>query len=386
MAKTLANGPCWTVGTRWPSYAARMAAQRQIVDRRGRWARIGIATVAVGGIALFAVAEWSQVTDAAALLVHANGWWIAVGCVASVLSIVLFAAVRVTLLAAGGAHMGLGRASTASFAAGAVAATLPGGGAIATGYMVQRYREAGADGGLAAWTTIATGVVAPSVLVFITVTGFGVGGDIGQDPMRVVIPAAVAVALLGAFFAIAHSPSLLRRPAEECVRAWNWARRRLGHGADTAPLDAAESAAGSAAESAERFVTSFGSVHPGPGRWASAWGLQLVSWIGELVALFAAIAAVGGTLPSDVAGWGTLVAIYGASQLAGAIPIIPGGAGQVEAALVVGLLATGTDESTAIAASVAFRLMSHWLVVPVGWVCFVLLRRRGADLPRTTAG
>ena len=123
-------------------------------------------------------------------------------------------------------------------------------------------------------------------------------------------------------------------------------------------------------------------MHPGPARWASAWGLQVLSWAGELVALFAAIAAVGGTLPHEPSGWGRLVAIYGAAQLAGAIPIIPGGAGQVEAALVVGLVATGTDESTAIAASVAFRLMSHWLVVPVGWVCFVALRRRGADLPR----
>ena len=53
-----------------------------------------------------------------------------------------------------------------------------------------------------------------------------------------------------------------------------------------------------------------------------------------------------------------------------------------EAALVVGLTATGTDASTALAASVAFRLMSHWLVVPIGWVCVAALRRQGADVPR----
>ncbi|HPU38031.1 MAG TPA: lysylphosphatidylglycerol synthase transmembrane domain-containing protein [Microthrixaceae bacterium] len=352
-----------------------MAGTSPRAERRGRWTRTAIASVAIGGLALFVAAEWSQVADAATLLVHAEPWWIAWGCAASVLSIVLFAAVRSTLLAAGGAHLGLGRSSAASFAAGAVAASLPGGGAIATGYMVQRYREAGADGGLAAWTTIATGVVAPSVLVFITLGGYGVGGSgLGDHPLRVVVPAVAAVALLGGFFAIAHSPSLLRRPAEACIRVWNWVRRRWSHVTDADLVDPGIAA--------DRFVESFGSVHPGPARWASAWGLQVLSWAGELVALFAAIAAVGGTLPHEPSGWGRLVAIYGAAQLAGAIPIIPGGAGQVEAALVVGLVATGTDESTAIAASVAFRLMSHWLVVPVGWVCFVALRRRGADLPR----
>ena len=95
-----------------------------------------------------------------------------------------------------------------------------------------------------------------------------------------------------------------------------------------------------------------------------------------------AVAATGGSIPSDPATWGWLLAVYGTAQLAGAIPIIPGGAGQVEAALVVGLTATGTDASTALAASVAFRLMSHWLVVPIGWVCVAALRRQGADVPR----
>ncbi len=354
-----------------------MAGSGQRVDRRGRWTRIAVAAVAAVGLALFVAAEWPQFTDAAALLVHAQPGWITLGCAASILSIVLFAAVRSTLLAAGGARLSLGRSSAASFAAGAVAASLPGGGAIATGYMVQRYRDAGADGGSAAWTTIATGVVAPSVLVFITVGGYSASGSgLGDHPIGVVVPAVAAVALLGGFFAIARRPTLLRRPATWCIRVWNWVRRRWS-GTDVGSADAAAAA--------ERFVRSFGSVHPDAARWASAWGLQVLSWAGELVALFAAIVAVGGVLPHEVAGWGTLVAIYGTAQLAGAIPIIPGGAGQVEAALVVGLVATGTDESTAIAASVAFRLMSHWLVVPIGWVCFVALRRRGADLPRPPA-
>lgn len=339
-------------------------------DRAGRRFRLLVAVVAVGGLGWFAVAEWSRVTDAVDLLAHADPTWILVGSATSIVSIVLFAGVRSVLLGSGGAHLGLGPATTASFASGAIAATLPAGGAIATAYMVQRYREAGADGGLAGWTTIATGVVAPSVLVFITLLGYAVAGE---RPSDVIVAGAVATLLLVAFFTLTRNPWLLRRPAAWGVGAWRRLRALVHRSPDRHTT--------SATTAAEGFVASFGAVRAGPGRWAAAWTLQVVSWIGELAALFAAISAVGGRLPTDPAGWGALLAVYGTSQLAGALPVVPGGAGQVEAALVVGLTATGTDASTAIAASVAFRLMSHWLVVPIGWVCVALLRRKGIDLP-----
>ncbi len=344
--------------------------------RATRRLRVAVAVLAVAGLTWFVVAEWDQVTDAVALLAHADWWWIGIGSLSSTVSIGLFAAVRSVLLAAGGAHLPLGRATTASFASGALAATLPAGGAIATGYMVQRYREAGADGGLAAWTTIATGVVAPSVLVFMTLTGYAVAGE---DPTRALLPAAVSLGLLGAFFAVTRNPGVLRRPARWAVSAWHRTRSVLQKRRDVV-------ASAEQNEAVERFVESFGSVRAGPWRWSAAWGLQVLSWLGEFVALFAAIAAVHGELPTDPSAWGTILAIYGTSQLAGAIPIIPGGAGQVEAAIVVGLTATGTDPAVALAASVAFRLMSHWLVVPIGWVCVALLRRRGVDIPRASVG
>ena len=127
---------------------------------------------------------------------------------------------------------------------------------------------------------------------------------------------------------------------------------------------------------ANEFVDQFGAVQAGPGRWTAAWLLQVLSWIGEYLALLASIVAVGGEIP-----WTSVLAIYGTCQLAGAIPLIPGGAGQVEAALVVGLTATGMDASTALATSLIFRVVSHWLVVPIGWVTFAALRRRPATEP-----
>lgn len=328
------------------------------------------------GLAWFVAVERGPIADAIGLLAHADAGWIAVGTVTSIVSIVLFAAVRTVLLGSGGVHLGLVRATTASFASGAIAATLPAGGAIATAYMVQRYREAGADGGLAGWTTIATGVVAPSVLVFITLSGYAVAGD---RPSEVILPAIVALALLGGFFALSSNPSVMRRPAAVAVGIW--LRVRSSPNGATDPTQRRRERGRESDAVAARFVESFGAVRAGPPRWAATWFLQLLSWVGELVSLFAAIAAVGGQLPIDAAGWGSLLAVYGTSQLAGALPIIPGGAGQVEAAIVIGLTATGTDAATALAASVAFRLMSHWLVVPIGWVCVAVLRRKGIGIP-----
>ena len=344
------------VGYKWevvqPAEPAVAGEQARRPPSGTRWFHGAVVALALGGLTWFVVAEWSQVQEALQLIRDLQWDWMALGLVASILSIVLFAAVRVVLLGAGGARMGLGTATAASFASGALAATLPAGGAIATAYMVQRYRDAGADPGLAGWTTVATGVVAPVVLVFMTLTGLAIAGE---ESATVILPSVVAVVLLGGFFAVSRRPQVLHAPTERIVRWWHRLRRR--HDRDSESV-------------ATEFVDQFGAVRAGPGRWSAAWGLQLLSWGGEFVTLLASIVAVGGAIP-----WTAVLAIYGTSQLAGAIPLIPGGAGQVEAALVVGLVAAGMDAATALATSVVFRLASHWLVVPIGWIAFAFMRR-----------
>jgi putative heme transporter len=326
-----------------------------------RWFQAVVVVVAVAGLTFFVITEWDQFSEAVQLIRDVRWDWLALGLLTSVVSIVLFAAVRSVLLAAGGAHLPLGTSTAASFASGAVAATVPAGGAIATAYMVQRYRDAGADAGLAGWTTVASGVVAPAVLVFMTLSGVAIAGEGGA---AVILPSMVALVLVGGFFWVSANPQVLHRPTEAVVRAWHRVRRRTD---------------GDSTSVATRFVDEFGRVRAGRGRWAAVWALQLLSWGGEFVTLVASILAVGGTVP-----WSAILAIYGTCQLAGAIPLIPGGAGQVEAALVIGLTATGMDASTALATSLIFRLASHWLVVPVGWTCFAFLRHE-RPAPGTTA-
>ena len=315
-----------------------------------------VGVLAAAGLIWFVIAEWPEFRQAIAQIRSIDAAWLALGLATSIISIVLFAGVRVVLLHATGGRMGLGRATSASFASGAVAATIPGGGAVATAYMVQRYREAGADAAGATWVTVSSGIVAPSVLVFMTLTGFAILGD---GSSAVVGPGLFAVALLVAFFWVTRHPRVLHRPTMAVIHVWRRMRRQ--------PVDDTPSVA-------TEFVDRFGDIRAGVWRWSAAWSLQVLSWLGEFVTLVASILAVGGTVP-----WAAVLAAYGTSQLAGAIPLIPGGAGQVEAVLVIGLTAAGVDTPTALATAVVFRICSHWLVVPIGWICFAVLRRRGVQ-------
>jgi uncharacterized protein (TIRG00374 family) len=71
--------------------------------------------------------------------------------------------------------------------------------------------------------------------------------------------------------------------------------------------------------------------------------------------------------------------VFTASQLVGRIPLLPGGLGQIETGLVVGLRATGMPVADALAATLIFRIASQWLIVPLGWPVWWWRRRTHAD-------
>ena len=70
-------------------------------------------------------------------------------------------------------------------------------------------------------------------------------------------------------------------------------------------------------------------------------------------------------------------AVYlGASIVASAAPT-PGGLGAMEAALVAGFTGVGLDPGTAVAAVLAYRLLTYWVPILPGWLSFRQLDRRG---------
>jgi glycosyltransferase 2 family protein len=71
-----------------------------------------------------------------------------------------------------------------------------------------------------------------------------------------------------------------------------------------------------------------------------------------------------------------ITAVYLGGSAVAAISPTPGGLGAMETALVAGLTGLGVDAGPAIAGVLAFRLLTFWLPILPGWVCFQALRSR----------
>ena len=97
-------------------------------------------------------------------------------------------------------------------------------------------------------------------------------------------------------------------------------------------------------------------------------GWATINWLCEALALWACVRAFGHTLGPV----GLLVA-YGLANVAAAIPITPGGLGIVEGILVPTLVAFDTTKAVALLGVIAFRLLSFWLPIPIGFGSYARL-------------
>ena len=106
-------------------------------------------------------------------------------------------------------------------------------------------------------------------------------------------------------------------------------------------------------------------------RWKRALLASVLKWLLDLAVLVAALAAVG-SHPAPA----LILLAYCVAQLLAQIPLTPGGLGFVEAGLTGTLALIGVDGGDAVLATLAWRLWSYWLPVPVGGLAYWLFRRR----------
>jgi uncharacterized membrane protein YbhN (UPF0104 family) len=109
-----------------------------------------------------------------------------------------------------------------------------------------------------------------------------------------------------------------------------------------------------------------------PVRLGIAVGANLLLTVAYSVALIAALRSVGAH-PAILA----TVVVFLAGNAVGAATPTPGGIGGVEAVLAAGLTAIGIPAHEAIPAVLLFRMATFWLPIPLGWVSYVVLQRRG---------
>jgi uncharacterized protein (TIRG00374 family) len=104
--------------------------------------------------------------------------------------------------------------------------------------------------------------------------------------------------------------------------------------------------------------------------------LQLTIFTLHSVALLAILHGLGVSIAPLAA-----LAAYGLALIVSTYTLLPAGGGTVEAALTVALTVQGVPLEAAIGASVLFRLLSFWLLLPLGAICYRTLLRHTRNRP-----
>ncbi len=290
--------------------------------------------------------------------------WVLVAAAMQALSMGGFALQQKALLGALGVRMGFGRATAVTLARSAISISLPAGAAVSAAYALRHYRRAGATGEIAAATMVVSGLVSLGGLVALYVVGVVV--TVAQDPTALSSepPAALAVTMLvlglimiGLVAAVVTS-----------IR-----RRRRGPVEFTVAV-AAEPAGRLARYAASAWATARNAWHAGGQLrirdWIVALAYATANWLTDLLCLAASTRALG--LPIGIT---TLASIYLVVQIVRQVPITPGGVGLIETAFIAGLTAAGTGAASATAAVLLYRILSCWIIIPIGGLAALILNR-----------
>lgn len=121
----------------------------------------------------------------------------------------------------------------------------------------------------------------------------------------------------------------------------------------------------------KRSVHGLGQVLRSPTKIALLLGGSALTTVGYICAFYVSTLAFGSDLSFAQVGAIYLIG----SAVASAAPT-PGGLGAMEAALVAGLVAAGESNTVGVPSVFLFRLVTFWLPILPGWICFHLLQRR----------
>ncbi len=281
------------------------------------------------------------------------GWFVVMGALEAGAFVSIWVLLRLALR-----RRGWFRIATTQLASNAVSRILPGGAATGGAMQYAWLVRSGLDG-----ATVASGLTAASLISTATILAlpvFSLPAMLGGAPVDrgltraawIGLSAFVLAAIGGAVLLTTDRPlTWIGRGIERVVNLW---RRRE-------PIT----------ELPERLLRERDEIRLVFGH---RWFVALVSALGnrllDYLALLAALVAVGAEpRPSLV------LLAYAASVILGMIPITPGGLGFVEAGLTATLTLAGIPAAQATVATLAYRLVSYWLPLPVGAVAGALFRR-----------
>jgi uncharacterized protein (TIRG00374 family) len=248
---------------------------------------------------------------------------------------------------------------TSQLAGGAAARILPGGAAAASALQYGMLVRAGiapqtvASGLAASWAATTATVLALPVIAVVDAIG---GTAVPHGLRNVAYLGSGAFALLAA--------------AGFAAFAWDRPLRVVGRGVRATlgligRRERVEDLPGRLLQQRDALRRAF-AAHP----WL-AFLAALGKWGFDYLALLCVLAAL--SLDPEPA---LVLFAYAAASILGMIPLTPGGLGFVEAGLAGLLVLAGVGAGDAAVATLAYRLVSFWLPLPVGVVAWWLARRR----------
>jgi uncharacterized membrane protein YbhN (UPF0104 family) len=320
--------------------------------RRGRV----VAGIVVLVLGVELILGWHSLAGALAELRTPHWGWVAGAIGAEVASMGTYARMQRALLRAAGTKVSIRRLVATAYAAHSLSATLPGGPVFSTTFNFQQMRRFGASAAVASWCIALSGTLSTVSLVVIGSVGGILARHSGSWHSLVGYGLAALVIAFGVRLLAAH-PQWLDRPVRALLGGVNKVRRRPpGHGED-ALLS---------------FIEQLRTIRVHPARFAGAVVLALLNWLFDALCLWMCCVAVGAPGINAT----KLVIAYCAGMAAASLPIVPGGLGVVDGALILGLVAGGLPSSYAVAAVVLYRLVSFGFIIGTGWLVWLVIRTR----------
>ena len=327
-----------------------------------RWRRGPVVAVVVTLILLTELLiGWDALVEALAQLRTPHWNWVAGALVAEIASMGSYARMQRALMRGAGTKVQIRKHLALAYAAHSLSVTLPGGPVFSTTFNFQQMRRFGASSAVASWCIALSAVLSAGALVVIgAVFGILTRSTGSWRTLWLYMGGALVVALAVRF--LAQHPEWLINPARSLLSGVNRLRRR--------PADTGHARL-------VGFVEQLRSVRVRPADFAYAAVLAVANWLLDALCLWMCCIAVGAhdIRPTQ------LVIAYCAGMAAASVPIVPGGLGVVDGALVLGLVAGGLTSSSAVAAVVLYRLISFAFVIGLGWLIWLVLRAR-AGTPR----
>lgn len=296
---------------------------------------------------------------------HIDLGWAVVAVLAESTAVAAFALLQHRVLRLSGARLRLPGLLVLSLANDAIANTVPGEPVVSSAYRYRYYRQRGATSAGSGWTIFSVLIAQALGMSLLLLVGVIVA-LLASTSTGTAGAAAAGLVIVVAAGAVLVRRDLVLRLVSWLVRGWRRATRRPQDGV-TARVEAT--------------LARMREIPLRPAAAAAVVALATAVWASDFLCLLCSFGVVHAAIP-----WAGVLLAYGAAQVVGSLPIVPGGIGIVEGSLAVILVGYGASRIPAISAALAYRVVSFWLITAVGWIAVAAIeyrsRRRNRRLAR----